>query len=134
VGDTVQILSSMFEAGTGEEDICKEGRLYLGLYGMGGLGKTTLCGAMCSYFQAEFRGRVYHVEVQGDGVSERVARLKHAIGQIFGFDNKIVDMITSESQVVDVAVGIVLLGSMHARESMKLLVSESLKIIYWITL
>jgi GTPase SAR1 family protein len=64
----------MFEEGVSEESICKHGRMYLGLYGMGGVGKSTFCEAMCSYFQAEFRGRVCHVELLSEVRSERIAR------------------------------------------------------------
>lgn len=35
----------------------------LGLYGMGGLGKSTICKAPCNHFQEEFCGRVCHVEL-----------------------------------------------------------------------
>ena len=40
----------------------QDGHEYLGLYGMGGVGKTTLCKAMCAFFQGEFGGRVCYVE------------------------------------------------------------------------
>lgn len=34
----------------------------LGLYGLGGMGKTLLCKALCSHFRKEYAGRVCHVE------------------------------------------------------------------------
>lgn len=36
----------------------------VGVYGMGGLGKTLLCKALCNAFHSEFAGRVLHVELK----------------------------------------------------------------------
>lgn len=38
----------------------------LGLYGMGGMGKTLICKALCNRFYSEYAGRVCHVEFQND--------------------------------------------------------------------
>lgn len=35
----------------------------IGLYGMGGMGKTTICKSLCNDFYAEFYGKVLHVEL-----------------------------------------------------------------------
>jgi hypothetical protein len=39
---------------------------YLGLYGMAGAGKSTLCKAMCNYSQGEFGANIYRVELASD--------------------------------------------------------------------
>ena len=35
----------------------------IGVYGMGGTGKTTLCKVMCNYYFAEFGGNVIHINL-----------------------------------------------------------------------
>ncbi|KAG0556320.1 hypothetical protein KC19_11G043900 [Ceratodon purpureus] len=78
---------------------------YLGLYGMGSVGKTTLCKAMCSYSEGEFGGRVCYLELPSDQASERIARnerlarLKHAVRQLAaGFDRSVSDSISEEAE------------------------------------
>ncbi|KAG0617225.1 hypothetical protein M758_5G174500 [Ceratodon purpureus] len=98
-----EITSRMFEEGTSEEIICREGCYYLGLYGLGGVGKTTLCKAMCSYFQKEYGSRVCYVELPSDAEErsaerDRISRLKSVIQGLTGCDTRIVDRIHSESQ------------------------------------
>ncbi|KAG0586282.1 hypothetical protein KC19_2G078700 [Ceratodon purpureus] len=76
---------------------------YLGLYGMGGVGKTTLCKAMCSYSQGEFGDRVCYVELpseQGNediAGKERLARLKRALQRLGGCDRSVIDSISEEA-------------------------------------
>jgi ABC-type branched-subunit amino acid transport system ATPase component len=36
----------------------------VGLHGMGGMGKTTICKALCNHFVSKFRGRVCHAELE----------------------------------------------------------------------
>lgn len=36
----------------------------VGLYGMSGIGKTSICKVLCNEFFAEFHGRVCHAELQ----------------------------------------------------------------------
>ena len=56
----MQRLSEMF----GEcNEKNQEGPQRLGLYGMGGLGKTTLSKALCNYFGPLFNYRVCHLEI-----------------------------------------------------------------------
>ncbi|KAG0561020.1 hypothetical protein KC19_9G031300 [Ceratodon purpureus] len=75
---------------------------YLGLYGMGGVGKTTLCKAMCSYSQGEFGDRVCYVELPSEQVNEgiarneRLARLKRALQRLGGCDRSVIDIISEE--------------------------------------
>ena len=102
--ESLQITSRMFEEGTSEEIICREGCYYLGLYGLGGVGKTTLCKAMCSYFQKEYGSRVCYVELPSDAEErsaerDRISRLKSVIQGLTGCNTRIVDRIHSESQV-----------------------------------
>lgn len=50
----------------------------LGLYGMGGMGKTLICKALCNRFHSESAGRVCHAEFQNDGdllqVSQKILK------------------------------------------------------------
>ena len=36
----------------------------MGLYGMGGMGKTSICKAMCNELLQKFKGKVCHVEMK----------------------------------------------------------------------
>jgi uridine kinase len=36
----------------------------VGLYGMGGIGKTSICKVLCNEFFTQFRGRVCHAELE----------------------------------------------------------------------
>ena len=45
----------------------------VGLYGMGGMGKTSICKALCNEFSSEFHGRVCHAEL-GRGSKEELMR------------------------------------------------------------
>lgn len=57
----------------------KESCEYLGLYGMAGAGKSTLCKAMCNYSQAEFGANVFLLDLtSGDSLS----RLKTLLEQM----------------------------------------------------
>lgn len=42
----------------------------VGLYGVGGIGKTTICKAMCNDLSKEYRGRVAHVELESGSEDE----------------------------------------------------------------
>ena len=42
----------------------------VGLYGVGGIGKTTACKSLCKDLFSEFDGRVCHVEF-GTGITEK---------------------------------------------------------------
>ncbi|KAG0625969.1 hypothetical protein M758_2G092400 [Ceratodon purpureus] len=97
-----KVASSMFTEAKvimgGDEGI----NWYLGLYGMGGVGKTTLCKAMCSYSQGEFGDRVCYVELPSEQVNEgiarkdRLARLKHALRRLGSCDRSVIDSISEE--------------------------------------
>ncbi|KAG0586270.1 hypothetical protein KC19_2G077600 [Ceratodon purpureus] len=97
-----EVASSMFTEGkvVGRDE---ESHGYLGLYGMGGVGKTTLCKAMCNYSQGEFSDRVCYVELPSEQVNEdiarkdRLARLKHALGRLGGCNRSVIDSITDKT-------------------------------------
>lgn len=36
----------------------------LGIYGVGGIGKTTICKALCNELSNEYEGRVCHIELE----------------------------------------------------------------------
>lgn len=35
-----------------------------GIYGMSGLGKTTLCKVLCNHYRQEFKGKVCHLQLR----------------------------------------------------------------------
>lgn len=46
----------------------------IGLYGMGGIGKTTICKAMCNEMSKEFNGKVCHIELKSSSESLQLLR------------------------------------------------------------
>ena len=47
----------------------------IGLYGMGGMGKTEICKMMCNEMDGEFDGKVYHVELGSQSEHELVTEV-----------------------------------------------------------
>ncbi|KAG0576751.1 hypothetical protein KC19_5G105100 [Ceratodon purpureus] len=76
-------LSSLFVEDT------KSGVLLLGLYGMAGLGKTTMSKALNDYFHRELMGRVCHLEL-GDS-SKALMRQKEVLEKLWGLKNDVLD-------------------------------------------
>lgn len=80
----MQILSRLFQ----DSSIHSSGVKYLGLYGMGGLGKTTMCKALCSHFSSEFGSKVFHVELGGHDEEHRLDRQKKLLQKLTPFPTK----------------------------------------------
>lgn len=68
----------------------------LGLYGMGGLGKTTMCRALCRYFHEDFYGRVCHVEL---GSKPPLELQKMVLTKLLRLGKEVVESITSTDVV-----------------------------------
>jgi hypothetical protein len=68
----------------------------LGLYGMGGLGKTTMCRALCRYFHEGFYGRVCHVEL---GSKPPLEQQKMVLTKLLRLSKEVVGSITSTHTV-----------------------------------
>ena len=52
-----------------------------GLYGVGGIGKTTLCKSLCNDYRHKFNGKVWHA-VLGENTAEETQKdvLRHLVG------------------------------------------------------
>ncbi|KAG0562315.1 hypothetical protein KC19_9G136400 [Ceratodon purpureus] len=83
-------LSSLFVEDT------NSGVLLLGLYGMAGLGKTTMSKALTDYFHRELMGRVCHLEL-GDS-SKALMRQKEVLEKLWGLKNDVLDGVKDVDQ------------------------------------
>ena len=102
----LQVVSSQFV-----QDITV-GAPVLGLHGTSGLGKSTLCKALCDYFSGKFLGRVCHVEL---GETLRMAKVSHSgldeaskmkrqhlmLQKLCSFDKGLLSRITDSGQVME---------------------------------
>ena len=87
------------------------GASVLGSYGTSGLGKSTLCKALCDYFSGQFSGRVCHVELSetfrmarvshsGLGEAYRMKRQNPMLQKLCGFEKDLLGRITDIGQVM----------------------------------
>ena len=82
------------------------GVLLLGLYGMPGLGKTTMSKALCDYFHSDMVGRVCRVDLGGSSTNplvrqkEELKRQKEVLKQLWGFKNDVLDTLSDVDQVI----------------------------------
>ena len=90
----VQVAAMMFERRYSVSS--KPGCDLLGFYGTGGMGKTTICKALCNHFLSEFQGRVCHLEL---GSEKPLVLLKRALKALTGLRKDVVDQVHSELQV-----------------------------------
>ena len=65
----------------------------LGLYGMGSIGKTTICRVLCNEFYVEFHGKVHHLELESNNQVEliqamlkRLTETRHDLLETFNYD------------------------------------------------
>jgi len=77
----------------------------LGLYGMGGLGKTTMCKALCNHFQKEFNGRVCHVELGSESpltLPKKVLKnQKKVLKNLLRVRDDLLERVTNASEVLN---------------------------------
>lgn len=57
----------------------RQGPQCVGLYGMGGLGKTTICNALCAYFGPDFNHKVCHLEFESNDTDRKESKFKRHI-------------------------------------------------------
>jgi GTPase SAR1 family protein len=65
----------------------RRGVYCLGLYGMGGLGKTTMCKELCSYFGPRLFHRVCHVEIGSNDTDPEEKKFKRHIKILESFSD-----------------------------------------------
>ena len=93
-----QILTEMFVEHTPSSDRSLLQPQKLGLYGMGGLGKTTMCKALCNHFQKEFNGRVCHVEL---GCESPLTLQKKVLKNLLRVRDDLLERVTNASEVLN---------------------------------
>ena len=83
----------------------------MGLYGMPGLGKTTISQALCDYFCTELMGKVCYVELSGGNTKPRsheelltrggevLKRLKEVLKKLWGLEDGVLNEISAVDQV-----------------------------------
>ena len=69
----------------------------IGLFGMGGIGKTTICKALCKHLRKKFRDDVCHIEL---GSSTEMKSLQKALKRFSEIRHDIVDNMDDVEQVV----------------------------------
>ncbi|KAG0569867.1 hypothetical protein KC19_6G122000 [Ceratodon purpureus] len=79
-------LSKVIQVKIKEIPASKNGAQVVGLYGVGGIGKTTACKSLCKDLSMEFDGRVCHVEFGGD-TSER-DRMREVLKRLTNTNNE----------------------------------------------
>ncbi|KAG0615190.1 hypothetical protein M758_5G022300 [Ceratodon purpureus] len=67
------------------------GARVVGLYGMGGIGKTTICQALCNVYSKRMQGRVCHVEL---GIASDLNLLQEALKRLTNKSHKFVSELT----------------------------------------
>lgn len=90
-----EILTEMFVEHTPSSDRSLLRPQKLGLYGMGGLGKTTMCKALCNHFQKEFNGRVCHVEL---GCESPLTLQKKVLKNLLRVRDDLLERVTNASE------------------------------------
>ncbi|KAG0580767.1 hypothetical protein KC19_4G197800 [Ceratodon purpureus] len=70
----------------------------VGLYGMGGIGKTTACKALCNDLVIQFKGRVCYIEF---GSMSKVESLKEMLRRLTKTNHDILGQLNDEGQCLD---------------------------------
>ncbi|KAG0613625.1 hypothetical protein M758_6G117100 [Ceratodon purpureus] len=79
-------LSKVIQVKISEISASKKGALVVGLYGVGGIGKTTACKSLCRDLSMEFDGRVCHVEFGGE--TSEIDRVQEVLKRLTDTNNE----------------------------------------------
>ena len=69
----------------------------VGLYGIGGIGKTTICKALCSEFSPKFGDFVCHVEL---GSKSELEMLQNTLKKLNNMEHDVVDKLDDVDKVI----------------------------------
>ena len=73
----------------------------MGLYGMGGMGKTSICKVLCNEFFTQFRGRVCHAELERKSEEEL---LREVLKKLTSTSSKVLDGFNKDQVIIVVMV------------------------------
>ena len=69
----------------------------VGLYGVGGIGKTTICKALCNELSPKFGDFVCHIEL---GNGSELGMLQKALKKLTNMENDVVDKLDDVGEVI----------------------------------
>lgn len=77
-----------------DEQHRRNGVRVIGLHGIGGIGKTTICKAMCNEMSKEFHGKVCHIELKSS--SEPVQLLREVLKRLTDIRPEMLDGLNTD--------------------------------------
>jgi hypothetical protein len=72
--------------------------MFLGLYGVAGVGKTTMSKALCDFFRGDYLGRVCYLDL--GGASQVLERLKQMMKTLCRFEDNFLSRLNDPDEVI----------------------------------